>query len=31
MRAHYWRMLTYAPYFDSRVAWFPDAWVYKDL
>jgi hypothetical protein len=31
MRAHYWRMLTYAPYFDSRLAWFPDAWVYKDL
>jgi putative glycosyl hydrolase-like family 15 (GHL15) protein len=31
MRAHYWRMLTYAPYFDSRLAWYPDAWVYKDL
>jgi len=31
MNAHYWRMLTYSPYFDSRLAWFPDAWVYKDL
>ncbi|HYV56849.1 MAG TPA: putative glycoside hydrolase [Candidatus Nitrosopolaris sp.] len=31
MRAHYWRMLTYSPYFDSRLAWFPAAWVYKDL
>src|SRR5438477_7060491 len=31
MRAHYWRMLTYAPYFDTRLSWFPDAWVYKDL
>jgi len=31
MRAHYWRMLTYAPYFDSRLSWFPDAWTYKDL
>jgi len=31
MRAKYWRMLTYSPYFDSRLAWFPSAWVYKDL
>src|ERR1043166_5281660 len=31
MRAHYARMLTYAPYFDRRLAWFPNAWVYKDL
>lgn len=31
MRAHYWRMRTYSPYFDSRLSWFPDAWVYKDL
>ncbi len=31
MRAHYWRMLVYSPYFDSRLAWFPDGWVYKDL
>ncbi len=31
MRDHYWRMLTYAPYFDTRLGWFPSAWVYKDL
>ena len=31
MRSHYWRMLAYAPYFDSRLAWYPDAWVYQDL
>jgi len=31
MNAHYSRMLTYSPYFDSRVSWFPNAWVYKDL
>jgi hypothetical protein len=31
MGRHYWRMLAYAPYFDSRLSWFPDAWVYKDI
>ena len=31
MRAHYARLLTYTPYFDSRLSWFPDGWVYKDL
>jgi len=31
MRRHYSRMLTYSPYFDSRLRWFPRAWVYKDL
>src|SRR5215470_6768594 len=31
MQAHYTRMLTYSPYFDARLAWFPAAWVYKDL
>jgi hypothetical protein len=30
MRAHYFRMQTYTPYFDSRLRWFPNAWVYKD-
>src|SRR4051794_26273306 len=30
MRDHYWRMRTYAPYFDSRLSWFPNAWTYKD-
>jgi hypothetical protein len=28
MRAHYWRMRTYSPYFDSRLAWSPRAWTY---
>jgi putative glycosyl hydrolase-like family 15 (GHL15) protein len=31
MRSHYWRMRTYSPYFDSRLSWFPNAWVYQDL
>ena len=31
MRGHYWRMRCYAPYFDSRLDWFPRAWVYKNL
>lgn len=30
MRAHYWRMRAYAPYFDARLRWFPRAWVYSD-
>jgi hypothetical protein len=30
MRAHYFRMQTYSPYFDSRLQWFPNAWFYKD-
>ncbi len=30
MRKHYLRMQTYSPYFDSRLAWFPNAWAYKD-
>ena len=29
MRAHYWRMRTYAPYFDSRLSWSSKAWVYQ--
>lgn len=31
MQSHYARMRTYAPYFDSRVSWFPNAWTYKDM
>jgi hypothetical protein len=31
MQDHYWRMRVYAPYFDSRLSWFPDAWFYQDL
>ena len=30
MREHYHRMLTYSPYFDSRLSWYPNAWEYKD-
>ena len=30
MREHYFRMQTYSPYFDSRLAWYPNAWVYRD-
>ena len=31
LQAHYWRMVVYSPYFDSRLSWFPGGWVYKDL
>jgi hypothetical protein len=30
MRDHYARMKTWAPYFDSRLDWYPNAWAYKD-
>ena len=30
MRDHYWRMRVYSPYFDSRLSWFRDGWVYQD-
>jgi hypothetical protein len=30
MRSHYWRMRVYAPYFDSRLSWYRDGWVYQD-
>jgi Hypothetical glycosyl hydrolase family 15 len=30
IRSHYWRLTTYSPYFDSRLAWAPNAWFYKD-
>ncbi len=30
MTSHYWRMRTYSPYFDTRLRWYPDAWVYRD-
>jgi hypothetical protein len=30
MRAHYSRMQVYSPWFDERLAWYPDAWVYLD-
>jgi Hypothetical glycosyl hydrolase family 15 len=30
MRSHYWRMRVFSPYFDSRLAWYHDSWVYQD-
>jgi Hypothetical glycosyl hydrolase family 15 len=30
MKAHYWRMRAYAPYFDSRLSWSPKAWAYQN-
>src|SRR5262249_5132084 len=30
MNDHYVRMLVYSPYFDTRLAWYPNGWVYKD-
>jgi hypothetical protein len=30
MREHYFRMVTYASYFGPRLAWYPNALVYKD-
>jgi hypothetical protein len=31
MRERFWRMRTYAPYFDQRLSWYPNAWTYRDL
>ncbi len=31
LRDHFWRMQSTSPYFDSRISWFPNAWVYLDL
>lgn len=30
MNTHYDRMLTYTPYFDTRLDWYPNALVYRD-
>jgi hypothetical protein len=30
IRSKFWRMRTYAPYFDSRLSWYGDAWAYQD-
>ncbi len=30
-RTHYWRAYAYSPYFDERLSWYSDAWVYQDL
>src|SRR4051794_35681930 len=31
IRRHFWRMMTYSPYFDSRARAYREAWVYRDL
>lgn len=31
MRERFYRQKTYAPYFDSRTSWYPNAWTYRDL
>ena len=31
MRRHFFRQKAYAPYFDSRLDWYPNGWAYKDL
>lgn len=31
MRDHFWRMMEYSPYFDSRLSWYPGGLVYFDL
>jgi Hypothetical glycosyl hydrolase family 15 len=30
MGGHYWRLRAYSPYFDSRLVWAPEAWVYQN-
>jgi hypothetical protein len=30
MRAHFYRMFAFTPYFDSRLSWSPPAWFYRD-
>jgi hypothetical protein len=30
-RTHIWRMMVFSPYFDRRLSWYPNAWVYFDL
>ena len=30
MQQHFWRMVVYSPYFDTRTSWYPDGYVYID-
>jgi hypothetical protein len=30
LRAHFWRMIVFSPYFDDKTNWYPDGWVYHD-
>lgn len=27
---HFWRMVVFSPYFDSRTEWYPNGWIYID-
>lgn len=27
---NFWRMLVYSPYFDNKLSWYPNGWVYLD-
>jgi hypothetical protein len=31
LNQHVWRAYAYSPYFDERLSWFKDVWVYQDL
>src|SRR5262245_57295294 len=31
MRDNFWKMIGYSPYFDSRLSWYPETWIYFDL
>ncbi len=30
MQQHFWRMVVYSPYFDTRTSWYPNGFVYID-
>jgi hypothetical protein len=30
LQQHFWRMLVYSPYFDTRTSWYPSGYVYFD-
>lgn len=30
-RSHVWRMMVYSPYWDNKLSWYPNAWVYINL
>jgi hypothetical protein len=30
MSDHFWRMVVFSPYFDSRTRWYPNGWIYID-
>jgi hypothetical protein len=30
-RSHVWRMMVYSPYWDNKLSWYPNAWIYINL